>query len=94
MLEGIFNASQPSTQQMIFQFVLKFLQPIASLIARVSVERTVAIAALRLFELITRKADFTDEWAKPEKKRLEVAIGELLANYRRLNDGICPFRTF
>src|ERR1700738_1446616 len=87
MLEGIMQSSQPSTLPMIFHFVMKFLQPIASLLARVNIEGNVAIAALRLFELISKKADLTEEWAISERKRTEVAIAELLTNYRRWSDG-------
>jgi hypothetical protein len=72
---------------MIFQFVTKFLQPIASLLARVNIEGNVAIAALRLFELLSRKADVIDEWGVEEKKQIEIAIAELLANYKRWNSG-------
>jgi len=72
---------------MIFRFVTKFLQPIASLLARVNIEGNVAVAALRLFELISKKADLTEEWAVNERKRTEVAIGALLSNYKRWNDG-------
>ena len=72
---------------MIFRFVLKFLQPISSLLARVNIESNVAIAGLRLFELLTRKAELTEEWAAAEKKRTEVAIGELLTNFKRWSDG-------
>lgn len=66
---------------------MKFLQPIASLLARVNIEGNVAIAALRLFELLSRKADVADEWGVGEKKRTEVAIGELLSNYKRWDHG-------
>jgi hypothetical protein len=72
---------------MIFRFVLKFLQPIASLLARVNIESNVAIAGLRLFELLTRKTELTEEWAVVEKKRTEIAIGELLTNFKRWSDG-------
>jgi hypothetical protein len=72
---------------MIFRFVLKFLQPIASLLARVNIESNVAIASLRLFELLTRKTELTEEWAVVEKKRTEIAIGELLTNFKRWSDG-------
>jgi hypothetical protein len=91
MLEGIFHSSQPSTLPMIFRFVVKFLQPVASLVARVNIEGNVAVAALRLFELITRTTDFTEKWAVGEKKRTEIAIGELLSNYRQWNNGILAF---
>lgn len=87
MLEGIFHSSQSTTLPMIFRFVMKFLQPIASLLARVNIEGNVAIGALRLFELISKKADLTEEWAVSERKRIEVAIGELLTNYKRWSDG-------
>jgi len=90
MLEGIFVSSQPSTLSMIFQFIIKFLQPIASLLARVNIEGNVAVAALRLYELISRKADLTEEWGPGEKKRMEVAVGELLVNYKRWDDGLVP----
>jgi hypothetical protein len=75
---------------MIFRFVSKFLQPIASLLARVNIESNIAVSGLRLFELLTRKAELTDDWAGAEKKRTEVAIGELLTNFKRWNDGSCP----
>ena len=75
---------------MIFRFVLKFLQPIASLLARVNIESNVAIAGLRLFELLTRKAELTEQWAVAEKKRTQVAIGELLTNFKRWSDGTSP----
>jgi hypothetical protein len=88
MLEGIFHSSQPTTLPMIFGFVMKFLQPIASLLARVNMESNIAIAALRLFELLAQKADITEEWGVGEKKRAEIAIGELLSNYKRWNNGI------
>jgi hypothetical protein len=87
MLEGIFHSSQSTTLPMIFRFVMKFLQPIASLLARVNIEGNVAVAALRLFELISSKADLTEEWAVGERKRTEVPIGELLTNYKRWSDG-------
>lgn len=87
MLEGIFHSSQSSTLTMIFRFVIKFLHPIASLLACVNIEGNVAVAALRLFELISRKADVTDEWGVEEKKAAEAAIGELLLNYKRWNNG-------
>jgi len=87
MLEGIIRSSQSSTLPMIFRFVMKFLQPIASLLARVNIEGNIAIAALRLFELLSRKADVTDEWGVEEKKQTEIAIGELLSNYKRWNNG-------
>jgi len=90
MLEGIFASSQPSTLSMIFRFIMRFLQPIASLLARVNIEGTVAVAALRLCELISRKADVTEEWGPGEKKRMEVVVGELLVNYKRWNDGLRP----
>jgi hypothetical protein len=90
MLEGIFHSSQSSTLGMIFRFVMKFLQPIASLLARVNIEGNVAITALRLFELLSRKTDLTEEWAVGEKKRTEIAIGVLLTNYKRWNDGTFP----
>ena len=76
---------------MIFQFVMKFLQPIASLLARVNIEGNVTIAALRLFELLSRKADITDEWGVEEKKGTEIAIGELLTNYKRWNNSTLHF---
>jgi hypothetical protein len=88
MLEGIIHSSQSSTLPMIFRFVLKFLQPIASLLARVNIEGNVAIAGLRLFELLLRRADLSEEWATGEKKRTEIAIGELLGNYKRWSDGM------
>lgn len=88
MLEGIFHSSQSTTLPMIIRFVMKFLQPIASLLARRNIEGNVAIAALRLFELISRKADVTEEWGEGEKKRTEIAIEELLSNYKRWNNGI------
>ena len=87
MLEGIFHSSQSTTLPMIFRFVMKFLQPIASLLARVNIEGNVAIAALRLFELISKKADLTEEWAVSERNRTAVAIGELLSNYGEWNNG-------
>jgi hypothetical protein len=86
MLEGIFASSHPTTYQQISTFILKFLQPVASLLARVNVEGNLAVAALRLFERISRGED----WGGGEKKRLEVAVGELLANYKRWNDGQIP----
>src|SRR5271170_2305556 len=92
MLEGIFHSSQSSTLPMIFRFVMKFLQPIASLLARVNIEGNVAVLALRLFELISRKADITEEWGVGEKKRTEISMGELLTNYKRWNDGMYPPR--
>ena len=88
MLEGIFHSCQSTALPMIFQFVMKFLQPIASLLARVNIEGNVAVAALRLFELLSRKADISEEWGIGEKKRVESAIGELLTNYKRWNGGI------
>jgi hypothetical protein len=88
MLEGIFTSSMPTTLPMIFHFVMKFLQPVASLLARVNIEGTVAGAALRLYELITRKADLSEEWALEEKKRIEVSISLLLSNYKRWREGI------
>jgi hypothetical protein len=87
MLEGIFNSSMPATLPIIFPFVMKFLQPVASLLARVNIESTVAVAALRLYELITRKADLSDEVAVEQKKRLEISISELLTNYKRWCEG-------
>jgi hypothetical protein len=87
MLEGIFHSSQSITLPMIFRFVMKFLQPIASLLARVNIEGNVAVAALRLFKLISAKADLNQEWALGEKKRTEIAILELLSNYKRWSDG-------
>src|SRR5271163_1331711 len=86
MLEGIFASSHPTTYQQISTFILKFLQPVASLLARVNVEGNLAVAALRLFERVSRGED----WGGGEKKRLEVAVGELLANYKRWNDGQIP----
>ena len=83
-------SSQPSTLSMIIQFIVRFLQPIASLLARVNIEGNVAVAALRLYELISRKADLTDEWGQGEKKRIEVAVGELLVNYKRWAVGLRP----
>ena len=71
--------------------MLKFLQPIASLLARVNIESSIAIASLRLFELLTRKVELTEEWAAAEKKRTEIAIGELLTNFKHWSDGISPF---
>lgn len=87
MLEGIFYSSHSSTLPMIFRFVMKFLQPIASLLARVNIEGNVAVAVLRLFELLSQKADLTEEWALGEKKRTEAAFGLLLSNYKQWNDG-------
>lgn len=78
---------------MIFRFVLKFLQPIASLVARVNIEGNVAVAGLRLFELLSRKADLSENWAAGEKKRTGIAIGELLTNYRRWSDGMWMLKT-
>ena len=66
---------------------MKFLQPIASLLARVNIEGNVAVAVLRLFELLSQKADLTEEWALGEKKRTEAAFGLLLSNYKQWNDG-------
>ena len=72
--------------------MLKFLQPIASLLARVNIEGNVAIAGLRLFELLSKRVDLSDEWAIAAKKRAEVAIGELLGNYKRWSDGMFLLR--
>ena len=83
MLEGMFQSSQHGTLEMIFGFVLKFLQPIASLLTHVNIEGNVSVSALRLFELLSRKTDFTEDWAVKEKKQTEVVIGELLSNYKR-----------
>lgn len=88
MLEGIFHSSQSTTLPMIFGFVMKFLQPIASLLARVNIEGNIVIAALRLFELLSRKVDLMEEWGVGEKKQTEIAIGELLSNYKQWNNGI------
>jgi hypothetical protein len=88
MLEGIFHSSQPTTIPVIFHFVMKFLQPIASLLTRANIEGNVAIATLRLFELLSKKADLSEEWALGEKKRTETVIGELLTNYKRWSDSI------
>ena len=71
---------------MTFQFIIKFLHPIATLLARVNVEGNVAIAALRLFELLTRKIDFAEQWSMAAKKQCEIAIGELLTNFKRWSD--------
>jgi hypothetical protein len=87
MLEGIFISSQSSTLAMIFQFIMKYLRPIASLLMQVNIEGNVVVAGLRLYELISRKADVTDEWGPGEKKRMEVVIQELLTNYKRWSDG-------
>jgi len=87
MLEGIFQSSHPTTISMIFFFVMKFLQPVASLLARLNIESNVAVASLRLFELISRKADLTEEWALGEKQKMQTAIAELLTNYKRWNEG-------
>ena len=89
MLEGIFQSSHSHTLPMTFHFIIKFLQPVASLLARVNMEGNVAISALRFFELLTQKADFSEEWAIGEKKQCEIAIGELLTNYKRWTDGTC-----
>ena len=94
MLEGIFSSSHPSTLPMIYRFVMKFLQPIALLLARVNIEGGVAIAVLRLFELVSRKADLTEEWALGEKKQTEGAFGLLLSNYKQWNDGINKCRSW
>ena len=72
---------------MIFRFVSKFLQPITSLLGRINIESNVAVAGLRLFELLTRKAEVTEEWASGEKKRTETAIEELLTNFKKWRDG-------
>jgi hypothetical protein len=87
MLEGVFNSAMPTTLPMIFDWVMKFLQPVASLLARVNIESTVAVATLRLYELITRKADLSEEWALGHKKRIEVSMSELLLNYKRWGEG-------
>ena len=51
-----------------------------------------AISALRLFELVSRKADVTDEWGVGVKKQTEIATGELLSNYKRWNSDILIWR--
>jgi len=72
---------------MVFRFIVKFLQPVASLLARVNIEGNIAISSLRLFELLSRKADLNEEWAIGEKGRTSIAISELLANYTRWSEG-------
>lgn len=79
---------------MIFRFVMKFLQPVASLLARVNIEGNLAVAVLRFFELLSQKADLIEEWALGEKKRMEAAFGLLLSNYKEWNDGTYPRRLF
>jgi hypothetical protein len=72
---------------MIFRFVSKFQQPIASLLGRVNIESNIAVSALRLFELLTSKAEGAEEWARTEKGTTEVAIASLLTNFKRWSDG-------
>jgi hypothetical protein len=87
MLEGMFNATQPNSISMVCRFVMTFLRPVASLLKRGNIEESVVGSALRLFELITRKIDVTEKWAASEKRTLEMAIEELLINYREWDRG-------
>ena len=93
MLEGIFDSSQPSTLPMIFRLVIKFLRPVASLLTQVNIEGSIVVASLRLFELITRKTGMTDNWTTEEKKQLEIALGELLCNYKQFRGKFWIFPT-